>query len=250
MQIAFGTYVGIALQAAFGLIAPAVLYLIFRKRWGCARRPFWTGCLVMLAFALVLEQAVHTLVLSSAIGTRIQTNPVWMALYGGAMAALFEEGGRFLAMHYLKAKGENDPHNALMYGAGHGGFETFFVLVMAAVSNLACIAAVRSGAATDPAVISSAAMLASTPFSTFLLGILERCAALCAQISMSVVMWFGVRGRARLVALAFLMHFALDAVSMLLQTVLPVAVLEILICAFTALYALLACSVWRKYDAE
>ena len=43
------------------------------------------------------------------------------AVYGGLMAALFEETGRYSAMRFL-VKPMDFP-NAFMYGAGHGGVE-------------------------------------------------------------------------------------------------------------------------------
>lgn len=247
MQIPMGTIAGIALQAAFGLIAPAAMYLYLRKKTGCAQKPFWIGCLVMLVFALILEQNVHALVLNSPTGARIAASPVWMALYGGAMAALFEEGGRFLAMKFLLKRGK-DVRSAWMYGAGHGSFEAFALFTIAAVSNIACIVAVKSGS-TEPAVLASVQALAATPFWMFLIALVERCAAICAQISMSVVMWFGVKRDKKWIFAAFAMHFALDAVSALLQTVLPVIVLEILICAIAVFYAVLARSLQRKYES-
>lgn len=247
MQIPMGTIAGIALQAAFGLVAPAAMFLYLRKYTGCARKPFWIGCGVMLVFALILEQNVHTFVLNSPLGARITASPVWLAIYGGAMAALFEEGGRFLAMRYLR-KRHRRVRNAWMYGAGHGGFEAFALFTIAAVSNVACIVAVKSGS-TEPAVLASVQALAATPFWMFLIAMVERCAAICAQISMSVVMWYGVMRDRKWIFVAFAMHFALDALSALLQTVLPTVILEILICVIAALYALLARRLRRKYES-
>lgn len=52
------------------------------------------------------------------------------------MAGLFEETGRFLAMRYVLKKEHGNAHNALMYGAGHGGLEMFVILSLGMINNL------------------------------------------------------------------------------------------------------------------
>ena len=243
MSIPVSTYIGIALQAVFGLGLPAALYLFLRRKYSCRTKPFWIGCGVMLIFALVLEQAAHSAILSTAFGQRLAANPILLAVYGGFMAALFEEGGRFIAFRYILK--DDDPHSALMYGAGHGGFEAFAVLFLAALSNFACIEAVRAGE-TDAMLYTSVNALISTPFYMYPMALLERCSALCAQIGLSVTMYFGVKRKHIWIALAALMHFALDALSVILQTVLPVWLLELIVCGMAALIALTARRIWRK----
>ena len=243
MNIPISTYIGVALQAVFGLGLPAALYLFLRKKYNCKAKPFWIGCGVMLIFALELEQAAHSVILATPFGQRLAANPIYLAVYGGFMAALFEEGGRFIAFRYILK--DDDPHSALMYGAGHGGFEAFAVMFLAALSNFACIAAVRAGE-TDTMLYASVNALISTPFYMYPMALLERCAALCAQIGLSVTMYFGVKKKRGWIALAALMHFALDAISVSLQTVLPVWVLELLICGMAAVIALTARKIWRK----
>lgn len=247
MNIPMSSYLGIALQAVFGLALPAGVYLFLRKKYGCRRKPFWIGCLIMMIFALTLEQAAHSAILAAPFGQRIAANPVLLALYGGIMAALFEEGGRFIAFRYILK--DADPHSALMYGAGHGGFETFAVLFLAAVSNFACVAAVKAGQ-TDAALFASVSVLANTPFSMFLLAVVERIAALAAQIGLSVLMACGVRKDCRWIALAFLCHFALDAASGLLQLVLPMLAVEAAVIVMAALIVWTAYGVWRKNEPK
>jgi uncharacterized membrane protein YhfC len=90
----------------------------------------------MLLFAFVLEQIVHSIVLTSPAGTKIQGSIWLMALYGGLMAGLFEETGRFLAFKTILRSKRNNDANALMYGAGHGGFEAMMILGITMISNL------------------------------------------------------------------------------------------------------------------
>lgn len=86
-----------AVSCLIGFAIPLGLFIYFRKKKGADVLPFFVGCAIMLVFALILESMVHRVVLSSDIGSVIQ-GTIWLyALYGGAMAGLFEETGRFIA---------------------------------------------------------------------------------------------------------------------------------------------------------
>ena len=122
-----------------GLMAfaiPVALLLWYRKKKHADILPFFIGCAVMMAFALTLESIVHTIVLSTSPGQKIKSN-IWLyALYGGAMAGLFEETGRWIAFKTVLKKRQGKNANALMYGAGHGGFEAAMIVGTAMISNL------------------------------------------------------------------------------------------------------------------
>ena len=111
----------IIFNMALGLLFPIVLMLVVKRKYQLGVKPFFLGCLTMFLFALVLEQIVHAVVLGSPIGSAIQNNFWAMALYGGLMAGLFEETGRFVTMRFLLKKEQSNDHNAIMYGIGHGG---------------------------------------------------------------------------------------------------------------------------------
>ncbi|MBQ9322755.1 MAG: YhfC family intramembrane metalloprotease, partial [Clostridia bacterium] len=84
-----------AMVFAFG--APIVLLFYYKKR-GAQVLPFFIGCAVFVVFALILEALVHNIVLKGLpVGEKIMGNTLLYALYGGLMAGLFEETGRFLA---------------------------------------------------------------------------------------------------------------------------------------------------------
>ena len=125
-----------AADILLGIAVPLAMYLFFRKKYACGRLPFFVGCAVMLVFAFGLEQLAHSLVFNSSLGLYLTLDPWLYALYGGFMAGLFEETGRYAAFRALRKKyGDND-RNALMYGAGHGGFEMFVILSISMVNNL------------------------------------------------------------------------------------------------------------------
>ena len=247
------------LAMLLGIVLPAALYLYFRKRQHCTRLPFWVGCGVMFLFALVLEQIVHYLVLGSPAGAAIQGNLWLYGIYGGLMAGLFEETGRYLAFRTLLRKHWDRDETALMYGAGHGGFEAFWLLTIGMLNNLIFAVLLRTGneqlltanlsGANLEAVQAAFETLASTPSWLFLVSILERGAAMVAHLSLSVLVWFAAtrRGKLWLYPLAIGLHMLLDTGTVILNGMgVPLIVLELLIWAVGLLFAALARSLWRR----
>ena len=222
--------------------------------------PFFVGAAVMLLFAFVLEQAAHRVILSSSAGAVIQGN-IWLyALYGGFMAGLFEETGRFLAISFALGKKylvKNE--NALMYGAGHGGFESICLVGLTMVNNLiwsymintgnvASLTGSLSGDALTQ-VEQSITALITTPSYQFLLGGIERVLAIVLHIALSVLVWFAVkwRGKLYLYPLAIFLHFAVDAAGAALSMLgVNVILIEVVIALFTALTAVIARRVWQN----
>lgn len=250
-------FMAVSCLVAFAI--PVVLLIFFRKKKGADISPFFVGCGVMLLFALILESGAHQLIFSSAIGGRI-TGSVWLyAAYGGFMAGLFEETGRFFAFKtVLRGKRENDS-NALMYGAGHGGFEAAVLLGFSMINNLVLSAAINNGSVSAmAAALSGPALeqlqagisgLVTTPSYMFLLGSLERIFAVILQISLSVLVWFAAKNKARwyLYPLAVLIHFVVDALAVILSGLgVPALAMEAVIGLMTALTALFVKRTWNK----
>lgn len=249
------------LNMLLGILIPVGLLLFFRKKYRATLKSFFIGCAVMLFFALILEQMVHVVVLGSKAGTIIQNNMWLYALYGSLMAGIFEETGRFLAMRFLLKKEHGNPHNALMYGAGHGGFEAMVLLTIGMINNLIYSILINLGqtqvllAPLDEAARGTlqAAFdtLIATPSWHFLLSPMERIGAIAAQISLSVIVWFAAAGkkcRIPLFLLAVILHGVLDAVAVIASKIgIPVLVIELLIWGMAVIYIFLAKQVWKKY---
>ena len=249
------------LNMLLGILIPVGLLLFFRKKYRATLKSFFIGCAVMLFFALILEQMVHVVVLGSKAGTIIQNNMWLYALYGSLMAGIFEETGRFLAMRFLLKKEHGNPHNALMYGAGHGGFEAMVLLTIGMINNLIYSILINLGqtqvllAPLDEAARGTlqAAFdtLIATPSWHFLLSPMERIGAIAAQISLSVIVWFAAAGkkcRIPLFLLAIILHGVLDVVAVIASKIgIPVLVIELLIWGMAVIYMFLAKHVWKKY---
>ena len=99
----------------------------------------------MLLFAFILESGLHNLVFSSPAGPAIRNN-IWLyALDGGFMAGLFEETGRYLAFAFALKKYRAKNVNALMYGAGHGGFEAIVITGFTMINNITWSLMINNG---------------------------------------------------------------------------------------------------------
>lgn len=249
-------FMGISLAVSVAI--PLILFLYFRKRRHCDFQPFFTGCLVFLLFALVLEAAVHRLVLGSAAGGAIRENTLLYALYGGLMAGLFEETGRYLAFSTVLKKYRGNDENALMYGAGHGGFEALVILGLTMVSNLSLAALINTGhldqitGSLSGEALSQAQNAVSTLTSAapvfFLAGIVERIFAVSAHLALSVPVWFAVKERRPLLyILSILLHALLDGVTVILSGKISVWAVEGFIGLTVLVIVLIAAAVWKKY---
>lgn len=241
-----------------GFAIPVILFIFFRKKKEADILPFFVGCAVMLVFALILESAVHQIVLGSSVGERILGN-IWLyALYGGLMAGLFEETGRFIAFKTVLKKQDKDV-NALMYGAGHGGFEAAVLLGISMISNIAIAVMINSGNTSvltetlsgDALTQMEAAledMTTTAPY-IFLIGIIERVFAITLQIALSVIVWTAVKNKKRwyLYPAAILIHFFVDAAAVILMHYnVPTLLIEVLVGVMAALAAVFAKNLFVK----
>ena len=248
-----------AISGVIGFAIPVVLFFYVRIKKKADILPFFVGCAVMLVFALVLEAAVHRAVFSSPAGETIQ-NTTWLyALYGGVMAGLFEETGRFVAFKTVLKKKQGKDSNALMYGAGHGGFEAAVLLGITMINNIIWSVLINSGSAAmltgsvpeslKGQVEETMQQLVSTSAGTYLLGGIERIFAVTLQIALSVLVWFAAKNKKRLYLYpaAILIHFGMDAGVVLLRGAeVPAIALEGIVGAVSVATAFAARAVWKK----
>ena len=241
------------------ILIPVGLLFWFRKK-GAELLPFFIGCVVMILFAFMLEQAAHAFILGSPAGAVIQSNIKLYALYGGLMAGLFEETGRFAAFSTVLKNSRDQDMNALMYGAGHGGIEAVVVLGLTSVNNLIWSSLINSGntaqltaSLTGEALTQAEAAiqgLIATPFWMFLIGLLERIFAIALHLALSVLVWFGVKKKEARILFpgAILVHMVVDASAVLFSGmgIGPVAI-EMIVGVMTALAVIGAVYTWRRF---
>ena len=117
---------GMVFSLVVSFALPIGLFVYAKKKLGAKAAPFFIGCGVFFVMVLMLEAAIHRIVFQLA-GEALTGSVILYAVYGGLMAALFEETGRYIAMRFL-VKPLDFP-NAFMYGAGHGGVEAMLPVV-------------------------------------------------------------------------------------------------------------------------
>ena len=248
-----------AVSCAICFLTPLALFLYLRLVKKADIYPFFAGCAVMLLFAFILEPGLHSLVFSSPAGPAIRNN-IWLyALYGGFMAGLFEETGRYLAFSFALKKYRAKNVNALMYGAGHGGFEAIVIAGFSMINNIIWSVMINNGSISS--MISSlpgdqlaqaqqsVTLLATLPSYQFLLSGVERLLAIALHIALSVIVWFAVKwnGKFCLYPAAILIHFAVDAAAALLSGLgVNVILIEIVVAVLTAATALFARRLWQE----
>lgn len=243
-----------------GVLIPIILLVYFKKKYKIGVKSFFIGCATMLLFAFVLEQIVHMVVLGSSLGKTIQEN-IWLyALYGSLMAGLFEETGRFLAMRFVLKKEQDNAHNALMYGVGHGGFEMFVILSIGMVNNLIYSVMINLGqtqtllapleGASQNALQAAFDTLIQTPTWQFMISPVERIGAIVAQIGLSVIVWYAATGKKvkiHLWGLAILLHFVLDAVAVVIaKKGVNIMLVELIVWLMAIGIILIARDVWKQ----
>lgn len=255
------TLICLTVSCLWGFAIPAYLYVNIKRKTNADTLPFFVGCAVMFLFAFVLESGVHTIVLGSGIGQKIQGSTLLYALYGGLMAGLFEETGRFAAFKTVLSKKMDKDANALMYGGGHGGLEAMMILGFSMLNNLVMAMMINNGrisemtASLSPAgaaeMNAAVAALTQTPSYMFLIGILERVFAVVIQISLSVLVWFAVKNKNRryLFSAAVAVHFAVDALTVLLSGRMPALALEAVVGLLAVAAALFARKIWKEETA-
>jgi len=249
-----------AFSALMGAAIPVALFLVFRKKFKADISPFFTGCAVFIVFAILIEGTINSFILSSSVGAYIKSN-IWIyGIFGGFMAGLFEETGRFAAFKTVLKRKRGKDANALMYGAGHGGVEAFYILVFSMVSNIVLAVTLNAGGyekliagattqAAQQTLNATIAALSGLAPATFLLSTVERAAAVAFHISASVLVWFAAKDKRRflLYPLALVLHMLLDMIAVILgRHVSNLWIVLGAIYVYTALCVLIARAVWKK----
>ena len=239
---------GMVFSLIVSFALPIGLFIYAKKKLGAKAAPFFIGCGVFFVMVVMLEAAIHRIVFQLA-GEALPGSVILYAVYGGLMAALFEETGRYIAMRFL-VKPMDFP-NAFMYGAGHGGVEAMLLCGVASISNIASAVMINSGTmsaqlasldakkAADTAAALSA--LWTTPSLTFFAGGVERLLAVVLHVSLSILVFQSIRKKSRKDLLnANLFHFVIDSLAVLLSAVASVWVVELVVALVTGGAVLMA----------
>jgi uncharacterized membrane protein YhfC len=201
--------------------APFVLAAFLARRLGVRWGLFWVGAVTFIA-----SQIVH-LPLNAILGRLGVIRPasagwplVALAVVLGLSAGLCEELARYLVLRYW-LKRDRSWREALMFGAGHGGVESFVVGVISAVAAinifvLRNVDPARLGVTADklPAVQAQIAAAWNVPVLYPLLGAFERTVAISTHLFLAVlVMQVFIRHNILWLLAAILWHALADALA-------------------------------------
>lgn len=246
-----------AITALICILGPVILAVIWKKRTGAKIYDALMGAAAFVVFVYIFEGACHSFILGGKNGAAISGNPWLYAAYGGIMAGLFEETGRFLTFRFFLKK-ENHKSTGVMYGIGHGGIEAILIAGLGMISNLAVCAMINSGMSdaliasdTTGAVAAAITALQTSPWYAFLISAVERAAAVVLHISLSVMVFSAVRqGRAGRYFLAIFLHAFVDFFAGLYQTgiITSVAVIELIVVGLSAIAAVYAYRLYKNWD--
>jgi len=248
-----------------GLAVPVALWVILVKKYKYNVRPILFGALTFFFVVFIIESAFHKVLLGGSFGALVKGNILYMALYGGLMAGLFEEGGRFCVMKWLLGKEPDAPRSGLAYGAGHGGIEMLILLASGMATNLVYSFLINKGQtdvvlAKVPAEAQAQVQAMFTQLSTLkpaviLVSIWERLTAVVLQLALSVIVWIAVRKGGKyllLFPLAIILHAWVDAAAVIINSKAGIIVTEFVIMglaiAIAASAYLLARKVYCKQD--
>lgn len=224
---------------------PLGIMLFLHKRGG-TWPTFLIGAGTFILFAMILEQLLHHLLLSSGAWAGIQGN-IWLySLYGGLAAGIFEETGRFLAFRFALRR-RQDRITSLAYGIGHGGVEAFLIAGLAMVSNLIIGLTCANAGTLSPENAAIADALLAIPAGLFLWSGFERLTAMGLHMALSVLVFASVRTNRRwLYPAAILTHAAVNFAAVTANAYLPVAATELLVLALTAATVLWAARIYKS----
>lgn len=255
--ISVASIIGMIFSLAIAIGVPVALLVLIHKKKGTGISSFFLGAATFFVAAMVLEQILHMAVLTLA-GEALTGN-IWLyGLYGGLAAAVFEETGRFVTMKFFMKKKLNTG-NALMYGAGHGGFEAILIVGLAYISNLVTSIMINTGGMeaslavldeqTRTTTLESLSALWTTPSYLFYIAGAERIFAIVIQISLSVLMYLGVKyGKKFCIAGAYMLHFLVDFVSVIVSDKFGTIAAEVVILLIAALIVTSVYQVQKKME--
>ena len=205
---------GLALAAAFCLVAPIVAALWWHRRSGAPLRAFGVGALVFF-----VSQVVLRLPWQIPLGRWVQPHSellVPFLLFSSLTAGLFEETGRWLGYRHLLTV-ERSRRVAIMFGLGHGALEAILLAGLPLAGLLVSWVLAAQGRLPPVAADAIGQQTAVLDFGKIQLAALERASAIAVHVGLAlVVLQVWNRGGLRWLILAILLHFSVNAVAALL----------------------------------
>lgn len=233
----------------------ALMYVLYKKM-KIKAGSFFIAWLVYLIFVIGLEQLFHKLILNVGLAEAITSNYLIYALYSGLTAAIFEEGGRFLAIRFTM-KNNLNKYNALMFGLGWAAIEGIMVTGLTYMNNLSVSLMLNNGqieelltGLTDEEIAATlegiSGLWTMAPYEFFMGGV-ERIFALIVQVSVTVLIYKAVKERSALYFVtAFMIHMMIGYLTVWLGTSLPIFAADLIVLILSLLIGKYALKVYEE----
>lgn len=260
-MIGTSSIIFMAITSFVTIITPFALLITWVRKTKTRISPFFVGAAIFIVFALVLESSLHSIVLTR--DSIFYQNTFLYVIYGCAAAALFEEGGRFIAFKYFMKK-EQDKEVAVTYGIGHAGIEMLMLVGISMLSSI-IFAFTVNGTGIDgmiqqmgdeslrESVVAMVTSLQNFGFMNMVMTLLERGSAFILHLSCSVLVFFAVRNKKwNYMGMALLFHALLNVPAALSQkgVLTNIWVVEILIFIIAVVVGYIGYNVYKKEKVE
>lgn len=259
------TTMNMGITAVISIFLPIVLLIVWKKKKKVKVAPFFIGALIFIVFALILESICHQFFLVRDSGlSRFVNGNIWAyVLYGSLAAGIFEETGRFVAFKFFM-KNNNKKEDAVTYGIGHGGVESILLVGFGMIGSILLVSTLNSMGGIDSYVAmmpaesqdlmrSSLMSFYTTPPYVYLMGSVERIAAIIFHIALSVLVFMAVKrpGKLYFYPLAILLHAFLDVFAVLYQkeVIKNIVLMEAIVIVISLSTAYFAYRIYQK-DAD
>ncbi len=237
------------IEMILAFVIPIAVIVAWKVKTKSSMVPVFGGVITFILFVQMLEGAVHSFLLTSEnpFSKLLNSNFFLYALYGGLMAGVFEEIGRYVTMKFV-LKNYRDKKDAVSYGLGHGGIECIMVLGMGMLINVIFAVLVNSGAdesvllplAGGSAESLNAAILSLSGITPLLAGVavFERVLAMALQVCLSMVVFSAVKKSSSVYLFtAVLLHAVADFGIIMVSQYASIYVAEAVLAVFVAAFA-------------
>ncbi|MBS4206846.1 YhfC family intramembrane metalloprotease [Bacillus sp. FJAT-50079] len=225
-MVTTATMIAIIVSFLIAVGTPIALLIIFKKKFGISLKVLLFGMLTFFLFAQVLEGLAHSFFLVGNETTKQWFENPWLfMLYGGLMAGIFEETGRFLMMKFALKKFRRWK-DGLSFGIGHGGIEAILLIGINSVMLFVFALMINNGTF-ESLIVNEQASVALAPVQEqlttgspllILLSGIERLGAMSLHIGLSILVLYAIKSKRPLYFIyAILIHALFDFPAALYQ---------------------------------
>ncbi|MBX4163802.1 YhfC family intramembrane metalloprotease [Priestia megaterium] len=205
---------------------PVILIIFLRIKYKISLKIVLYGALTFFIFSQILEKYLHKVfLLDTPYTSQFLQNPWAYALYGGLMAGIFEEVGRYIVMK-ITLKRALTLKNGVAFGIGHGALESVIIGSIASLNLLIYSFMINSGTFNKlyinkdikSSLVPIKEQLLNNFSMTWLYTGIERILVLPIHIALSILVLYSLKERkVFFLFLAILIHTIIDIPAALFQ---------------------------------